>query len=59
VNGEIYNHLDIKSKLSPKHTFTTGSDCEAVMHLYAEHGAAAVVQWMNQLEGMFGFCLCR
>ena len=28
ANGEIYNHLELREKLSGKYTFTTQSDCE-------------------------------
>src|SRR5690242_19017991 len=30
ANGEIYNHESIKDRLSPRHTFRTRSDCEAI-----------------------------
>lgn len=32
VNGEIYNHEDLRKQLS-NHTFRTGSDCDVIAHL--------------------------
>lgn len=32
VNGEIYNHEELRSKLK-SHKFRTGSDCEVIAHL--------------------------
>src|SRR5262249_5284299 len=38
---------------SAGHTFATDSDCEVILHLYEDHGDAAV----NWLRGMFAFAL--
>lgn len=32
VNGEIYNHEELRKRL-PNHKFRTGSDCEVIAHL--------------------------
>lgn len=32
VNGEIYNHKELREKLK-SHQFRTGSDCEVITHL--------------------------
>ncbi len=52
-NGEIYNHLDLRQRLSPKYEFKTGSDTEAVLHLYREKGPECV----RELDGMFAFAI--
>lgn len=33
VNGEIYNHSTLQTKLQQKHTFKTKSDCEVILYL--------------------------
>ncbi len=54
ANGEIYNHSELRGRLEARgHRFTTGSDCEAVLHAYAEYGTDCV----NHLRGMFAFAL--
>ncbi|XP_078160716.1 asparagine synthetase [glutamine-hydrolyzing] 2 isoform X1 [Carex rostrata] len=52
VNGEIYNHEELRSKLK-SHKFRTGSDCEVIAHLYEEHGE----EFVDMLDGMFSFVL--
>ena len=40
ANGEIYNHRALRASLEERgHRFATGSDCEAILHAYEEHGA--------------------
>ncbi|HBQ57647.1 MAG TPA: asparagine synthase B, partial [Porphyromonadaceae bacterium] len=39
VNGEIYNHRDIRKQVEDKYEFTTQSDCEVILALYREKGA--------------------
>lgn len=54
ANGEIYNHAELRRRLEARgHRFTTGSDCEAILHAYAEFGLACV----EHLRGMFAFAL--
>ena len=34
VNGEIYNHQEIRARYEGKYKFTTLSDCEVILALY-------------------------
>uniref|UniRef100_A0A6V7PQD3 Asparagine synthetase [glutamine-hydrolyzing] n=1 Tax=Ananas comosus var. bracteatus TaxID=296719 RepID=A0A6V7PQD3_ANACO len=52
VNGEIYNHEELRNKLS-NHKFRTGSDCEVIAHLYEEYGD----EFVDMLDGVFSFVL--
>uniref|UniRef100_K3Y2J1 Asparagine synthetase [glutamine-hydrolyzing] n=1 Tax=Setaria italica TaxID=4555 RepID=K3Y2J1_SETIT len=52
VNGEIYNHEELKAKLTT-HKFQTVSDCEVIAHLYEEYGE----EFVDMLDGMFAFVL--
>ena len=56
VNGEIYNHLELKAQIRAKHPgkkFRTESDCEVISHLYEDHGEGVAAM----LDGMFSFVL--
>ena len=53
VNGEIYNHLDIRKKFEGKYQFQTGSDCEVILALYREKG----INFLEDLSGIFAFAL--
>ena len=53
VNGEIYNHQDIRKKYQGEYEFQTQSDCEVILALYADKGA----DFLEDLNGIFAFCL--
>jgi asparagine synthase (glutamine-hydrolysing) len=53
VNGEIYNHLDLRKKLKQNYHFRTKSDCEIILALYNEKG----IDFINDLSGIFAFAL--
>lgn len=53
VNGEIYNHLEIRKQLKGNYIFQTQSDCEIILALYQEKG----INFINDLNGIFGFAL--
>ena len=53
VNGEIYNHIDLKEKHTPDYNFKTESDCEVILALYQKKG----VNFLNDLNGIFAFAL--
>ncbi len=53
VNGEIYNHQDIRKRFEGKYQFQTGSDCEVILALYREKG----IDFLNDLSGIFAFAL--
>lgn len=54
ANGEIYNHEELRRRLEGRgHRFSTRSDCETILHAYAEFGTRCV----EHLRGMFAFAL--
>ena len=53
VNGEIYNHRDIRAQYAGKYNFQTGSDCEVILALYQEKG----IHFLEDLSGIFAFAL--
>ena len=54
VNGEIYNHRELKAELVQDYAFQTGSDCEVINALYREDDPAS---FLNRLNGIFAFAL--
>lgn len=53
VNGEIYNHQELRKQFEDRYHFKTQSDCEVILALYQEKGAA----FLDDLNGIFGFAL--
>lgn len=53
VNGEIYNHKDLKKDLREPHHFLTESDCEIILALYRQKGP----DFLEDLNGIFAFAL--
>lgn len=53
VNGEIYNHRDIRRRYEGKYNFLTGSDCEVILALYRDKGP----DFLEELNGIFAFAL--
>jgi asparagine synthase (glutamine-hydrolysing) len=54
VNGEIYNHRELKDELRQPYKYLTGSDCEVINALYREESPAS---FLNRLNGIFSFAL--
>lgn len=53
VNGEIYNHRELRAALDPPYAFQTGSDCEVILPLYERRD----LDLLNDLSGIFAFAL--
>jgi asparagine synthase (glutamine-hydrolysing) len=54
VNGEIYNHAELRTGLEQRgHRWATDSDSEVVVHAYEEHGLDCV----RRLNGIFAFVI--
>ena len=53
VNGEIYNHREIRSRYAGKYAFRTGSDCEVILALYKDKG----IHFLEELNGIFAFAI--
>lgn len=53
VNGEIYNHKELRKHYEGKFNFRTQSDCEIILALYDDKG----VDFMEDLNGIFAFAL--
>ncbi len=53
-NGEIYNFDALRKELKARgHRFVSRTDCEAILHLFEEEGAAAI----DRLVGMFALAI--
>ena len=52
-NGEVYNFRKLREKFLSNYPFTTQSDSEVILHLYADKGPECV----KYLDGMFAFAL--
>ena len=73
VNGEIYNHQNIRARFADTYQFQTGSDCEVILSLFREMRAdtdfatliyqgedavhSRICQMLEQLNGIFAFAL--
>ncbi|MDT3357073.1 MAG: asparagine synthase B [Bacteroidota bacterium] len=53
VNGEIYNHLELRKRYEGTYEFKTGSDCEVILALYRDKGP----DFLEDLSGIFAFAL--
>ncbi|ODP98622.1 MULTISPECIES: asparagine synthase B [Salinivibrio] len=53
VNGEIYNHKELRAEFAPDYPFQTESDCEIILALYQEKGP----ELLDYLNGIFAFIL--
>ncbi len=70
VNGEIYNHQEIRRRYAGQYEFQTGSDCEVILALYRSlspdpspkgegsgYTHEQICQMLEQLSGIFAFVL--
>ncbi len=56
VNGEIYNHKQLKTELTVDYKFKTGSDCEVILPLYEEFKRTGK-NFIDRLVGDFAFVI--
>ena len=67
VNGEIYNHQEIRRQFAGRYEFQTGSDCEVILSLYRSLNLTSdkgnddmhrqICNMLEQLNGIFAFAL--
>ena len=70
VNGEIYNHQEIRRLYAGQYEFQTGSDCEVILSLYrsltsdlsskgegSEYMHKQICNMLEKLSGIFAFVL--
>ena len=53
VNGEIYNHRELREEFAAEYEFQTDSDCEVILPLYQQFG----VEGLHRLNGIYAFTL--
>ncbi len=53
VNGEIYNHKEIRRLYDDTYEFLTRSDCEVILPLYRDKGPS----FLEEMNGIFAFAL--
>ena len=53
VNGEIYNHRELRAATGRRYAYQTDSDCEVINALYRKHGS----DFLGALNGIFAFAL--
>jgi len=53
VNGEIYNHQEIRKRYENTYEFQTHSDCEVIIPLYRDKGP----DFLEEMNGIFAFAL--
>ena len=53
VNGEIYNHRNLRKTLREPYPFRTESDCEVILALYREFGE----DLLQKINGIYAFVL--
>lgn len=53
INGEIYNHREIRERYEGLYEFSTHSDCEVILPLYLDKGP----DFLEELNGIFAFAL--
>jgi asparagine synthase (glutamine-hydrolysing) len=53
VNGEIYNHKEIRKRYEDSWEFLTHSDCEVILPLYHDKGPS----FLEEMNGIFAFAL--
>ena len=55
VNGEIWNHRQIRSQFDGQYQFRTGSDCEVIIPLYLNNNS--IEKFLRKLDGIFAFVI--
>jgi len=53
VNGEIYNHQEIRKRYENSYEFQTQSDCEVILPLYRDKGP----DFLEDMNGIFAFAI--